>query len=527
MKKRFATFTALVLAGAMFAGCSGGAGKSQPQGAAEQPTAKKEGNGITIAVNANFVTLDPHNAADTLSISGYRTMYQGLLGFDQDMKVVPVLAESYEVSPDAKVYTFKLKENIKFHDGTPFNAEAVKINLDRVKNKDNNLKMARSFATVEKTEVVDAKTVKITLSQPYSAILNKLAMLMIISPQALEKHGKDIGQHPVGTGPFKYKEWVQGDRMTIEKNADYWEKGLPKVDTVTFKPVPENGSRVAMLKTGEADFVYPLPTEQVEQVNGKNGIAVDKTPSTIARYITMNMTKKPFDDIRVRQAINFAINKDAYIKVVKSGFAEKLDSTMSSKTQFYAKQTPYDGNVEKAKALLKEAGLENGFKAEIWGSSDSETVKGMQFVQQQLAAVGITLDVKQMEEGTLSNEINSAKTPQESKVQMWYVSWSPSSADADAATRPLFASEMFPPNGANTAYYKNDKVDELIAKANKLSNADEQKAVYADIQAQIYKDAPWVFLAADQIVSGKKNYLEGVKVYPDGSINVREAEIKK
>lgn len=527
MKKRFASITSLVLAAALFAGCANNSAPADQDGGAEQPVATKEGNSITVAVNANFVTLDPHNATDTLSISGYRTMYQGLLGFDQDMQVVPVLAESYNVSDDAKEYTFTLKENIRFHDGTVFDADAVKANFDRVLDPDKNVRMARSFSSIESVEVVDAKTVKLTLSQPYSALLNKVAMLMMISPQALEQHGDNIGQNPVGTGPFKYKEWVQGDRMTIEKYDEYWEEGLPKVDSITFKPVPENGSRVAMLKTGEADFVYPMPTEQVEQTDGQNGIVVEKTPSTIARYITMNTMMKPFDDVRVRQAINYAIDKEAYIKVVKSGFAEVLDSTMSSKTQFYSKQEPYTGNIEKAKELLKEAGYEDGFEAEIWGSSDSETIKGMQFVEQQLALIGIKLDVKPMEEGTLSNEINSAQTPEEAKVQMWYVSWSPSSADADAATRPLFASSMFPPNGSNTAYYKNDTVDGMIDQANQMSDAEEQKSVYADIQEQIYKDAPWVFLAVDQIVSGKKNYLEGVRVYPDGSINVREAEIKR
>nr|WP_150960194.1 glutathione ABC transporter substrate-binding protein [Aneurinibacillus sp. XH2] len=525
MRKYFLSLMAVVMAVFIFAGCSSKPQETNQGGGENQPLAKKEGNSVTIAVNANFITLDPHNAADTLSISGYRTMYQGLLGFDQDMKVVPVLAESYEVSEDGKEYVFKLKENIKFHDGTPFNAEAVKINLDRLK--DSNLRMSKSFAVVDHTEVVDEKTVKLTLTKPYSAMLNKLAMLMIISPDALEKYGKDIGQNPVGTGPFKFKEWMQGNHLTIEKNPDYWEEGLPKVDSITFKPVPENGSRVAMLKTGEADFVYPLPTEQVEHIDGKDGIVVEKNPSTIARYISINTTKKPFDDVRVRQAMNYAINKDAFIKVVKQGFAEKLDSAMAQKTQHYAQQGVYDFNLEKAKELLKEAGYADGFKAEIWGNTDSETIKGMQFIQQQLAAIGIELDVKPMEEGTLSQEINSANSPEEAKVQMWYVSWSPSSADADAAIRPLFASEMFPPNGANTAYYKNDQVDEMIATANQLSDPEEQKKYYSDIQAQIFKDVPWIFLVVDDTVSGKKNYIEGIHVYPDGSINVRDAEIKK
>lgn len=523
MKKRSVLFSAVLSTALLFAGCSGGG--TEAGGSSAAP--KKEGNNVTIAVNANFISLDPHNTGDTLSISGTRSMYQALMGFDKDMKLIPVLAESYEISSDSLVYTFKLRQNVKFHDGTPFDAEAVKVNFERLKDEKNNLRLKRSALYVDKVEVVDDSTVKLILSQPYSAMLNKVAMINIISPKALQEYGKDITQHPVGTGPYKFKEWVQGDRLTVEKNPHYWEQGVPKVDSITFKPVPENGSRIAMLKTGEADFIYPFPTEQVEQTDGKDGITVEKNASTIARYISINSMKKPFDDVRVRQALNYAVNKDAYVKVVKQGYGEKLDSLMSSKTQYYAQQQAYEFNVEKAKELLKEAGYPDGFKAEIWGNTDSETQKGMQFVEQQLAQIGVTLDVKPMEEATLSEEINAAATPQDAKVQMWYVSWSPSSADADAAIRPLFSTEMFPPKGANTAYYSNPTVDELLVKANKSANVDEQKQLYGEVQGLVYKDAPWIFLGVDEVLAGKKGYLNGVYMLPDGSISVREAEIKQ
>lgn len=319
---------------------------------------------------------------------------------------------------------------------------------------------------------------------------------------------------------------MQGDRLVVEKNADYWQKDLPKVDSITFRPVPENGSRIAMLKTGEADFIYPMPTEQVSEVEGLEGITVDTIDSTIVRYVTLNTMKKPFDDVKVRQAINYAINKEAYIKVVKSGLGAKLDSTMSSKTQYYSQQAGYDYDIEKAKQLLAEAGYPDGFETEIWGENESETMKGMQFIQQQLALVGIKVEVKSMEGGTLSDQINAAKTPEEAKIQMWYVSWSPSSGDADGATRGLFSSEMFPPAGSNTAYYKNENVDKWIAEANKSVDPEAAKSIYANIQKTVWEDAPWAFMGVDQIISGKRSNLEGVKVFPDGSINVLNAEVK-
>jgi glutathione transport system substrate-binding protein len=506
---------------------NGGSPSSSASAPSESGAApSKNGNNPVIAVNANFITLDPHNTSDTLSITGARTMYEGLMGFDDNMQVVPVLAESYEISEDGLVYTFKLKQNIKFHDGTDFNSEAVKVNIERILDEKNNLRFRKSFAKVSKIETPDASTVIFTLSEPYNAFLNKLAMGLMISPAALTEFGTEISKHPAGTGPFKFKEWVEGDRLVVEKNPDYWQQGLPKVDSVTFKPVPENGSRIAMLKTGEADFIYPMPTEQVAEVEGDGNIVVDKIDSTIVRYITLNTMKKPYDDLKVRQAINYAIDKDAYLKVVKSGLGAKLDSTMSSKTQFYSQQPAYDYDVEKAKQLLAEAGYPDGFDAEIWGENDSESVKGMQFIKQQLELVGIKLEVKSMEGATLSDQINTPATPADAKIQMWFVSWSPSSNDADGATRGLFSSTMFPPAGSNTAYYKNDNVDKWIEDANKATDPETAKTIFADIQKQIWADAPWAFLGVDQVISGKRNNIEGVTVLPDGSINILKAEVK-
>ncbi|MCC3372599.1 glutathione ABC transporter substrate-binding protein [Cohnella sp. REN36] len=535
-RKSWLALLLLVIVSVVAAGCGGSNNKGSEGGSASPGassgatasagTGSKNGKGITIAINTNIITLDPHNASDTHSISAARTMYEGLLGFDENMNLVPVLATDYKISDDGLTYTFTLRENVKFQDGTDFNAEAVKANIARIQDEKNNLRLRKSFAKVAKVEAPDAKTVVFTLSEPYNAFLNKVAMAGMISPKALSESGADIAKKPVGTGPFKLKDWTQGDSLVVEKNSDYWQQGFPKVDGITFRSVPENGSRIAMLKTGEADFIYPLPTEQVSEVDGKDGIVVNKTDSTIVRYVTLNTMKKPFDDLKVRQAINYAINKEAYIKVVKSGLGVKLDSTMSSKTQYYSQQTGYDYDVEKAKQLLADAGYPNGFEAEIWGENDSETIKGMQFIQQQLALVGIKLDVKSMEGGTLSDQINSAKTPQEAKIQMWYVSWSPSSGDADGATRGLFSSEMFPPAGSNTAYYKNENVDKWIAEANKATDPEKAKAIYADIQKTIWNDAPWAFMGVDQIISGSRTSLSGVKVFPDGSINVLNAEVK-
>ncbi|WP_330220441.1 glutathione ABC transporter substrate-binding protein [Neobacillus mesonae] len=519
----------------MLAGCSGKSSTEEGQKSKTkknpeaQPIVKKEGNSITIGIKDNLISMDPQDTNDTLSGSIQSTMLEGLVGFDKDMKMIPVLAESYEASDDAKVFTFKLKQGVKFHDGTPFNAEAVKVNIDRVANPDNKLKRYSMFELVEKTEAVNEYTFRVTLKEPFGAMLNNFAhpAARMMSPAAIEKYGKDVATHPVGTGPFKFMEWDQSDHLTVEKNPDYWQKGLPKVDGIKFKPVPENGARVAMLQTGEADFIYPIPTEQAEAVNGKDGIIVENKPSIVARYMSMNTMKKPFNDVRVRQAINYAINKEAFLKVVYRGFGSEMDSIIPANLQFYSQQTPYPYDPEKAKKLLKEAGYENGFETTVWGGNNSDAIKAMEFIQQQLGLVGIKVNVVPMESGTLSDKIWSVQNPKDAEVELYYGGWSSSTGDADWGIRPLLGGDSKPPKSYNVSYYENKKVDELITTALQTADSTKRQEAYAEMQKIIWEDSPWAYLVVEDTMAGKKNYLEGVYLLPDGSMNAREAEIKR
>ncbi|WP_102273692.1 glutathione ABC transporter substrate-binding protein GsiB [Cytobacillus massiliigabonensis] len=519
----------LVLSGCTEKSSNESAQKKGTNDSGEQPIAKKEGNSITIAIKDNLISMDPHDTNDTLSGSIQSTMLEGLVGFDKDMKMIPVLAESYEASDDAKVFTFKLKEGVTFHDGTPFNAEAVKVNIDRVSNPDNKLKRYSMFELVEKTEAVDEYTVKVTLKEPFGAMLNNFAhpAARMVSPAAIDKYGKDIAMHPVGTGPFKFSEWDQSDHLTVEKNPEYWQDGLPKVDGIKFKPVPENGTRVAMLQTGEADFIYPIPTEQAESLNGTDGIVVENRPSIVARYMSINTTKKPFDDVKVRQAINYAINKEAFIKVVYSGYGSEMDSIIPEGLQFYSKQSPYTYDPEKAKALLKEAGYENGFETTVWGGNNSDAIKAMEFIQQQLSLVGIKVNVVPMESGTLSDKIWSVQNEADAEVELYYGGWSSSTGDADWGIRPLLAGDSIPPKSYNVSYYQNEEADELINAALQTADPDKRKAAYEEVQKIMWEDAPWAFLSVEDTMAGKKNYLQGVYLLPDGSMSAREAEIKQ
>jgi glutathione transport system substrate-binding protein len=482
---------------------------------------------LVVGVDDNLTLLDPADINDTLSQSATRIMYQGLYGFDANMQLVPLLAESYEVNPEATVYTFQLRKGVKFHDGSEFNAQAVKTNVERVTNPDNKLKRQSMLAMVDHVEVVDAYTVKFHLKQPFGALVNTLAHAasFIISPAAIEKYGKDIGRHPVGTGPFKFKSW-EGDTLETVKNETYWKPDLPKVDGIVIKSVPENGSRLAMLQAGEAQFIFPMPTELVPVVSANANLQLDKTPSIVLRYVSLNTAKKPFNDIRVRQALNYAVDKAAYCKVVYGGYCTPADTPIPAPLKYTVSQGVWPYDPAKAKALLAEAGYPNGFETEVVARNNSTNIRGMQFLQQQMALVGIKLTVTPLEAGVEQQRIWSVEKPEDSTVMLNYAGWSSSTGDADWAVRPLFWGKGFPPKLFNAAYYKNDTVDAAIEAG--IATADDAKrgAAYKTVQETLWKDAPWIYLGVDQIVSAQSKSLAGIVVMPDRGLNFETAAFK-
>lgn len=482
-----------------------------------------------MAVDSTFTTLDPYDCNDTLSQAVAKSFYEGLFGFDKDMKLVNALATSYTASADARVYTIKLRQGVKFQDGTDFDATAVKANFDRVTDPANHLKRYNLFNRIAKTEVVDPLTVRVTLNEPFSAFINVLAhpSAVMISPTALKKWGRDIGLHPVGTGPFELVVWNQTDDLKVKKFDGYWKKGYPKIDAIDWKPVVDNNTRAALMKTGQADFAFRVPYEQATELKANPKVDVIERSSIIERYITMNMLQKPFDNPKVREALNRAINRDALVKVAYGGFAKPADGIVPEGVDYAVRIGAWKYDPAKARALLKEAGYPNGFETTLWSAyNNSTSQKAIQFVQQQLAQVGVKAQVQALEAGERVAKVESAQDPAKAPVRLYYVGWSASTGEANWALAPLLASSSFPPKMLNTAYYKSEQVDANLAQALETTDRSKKATLYADAQKRIWADMPWIPLVQESIVYVRSKRLKGAYVMPDGSFNFEEVSIQ-
>lgn len=494
-----------------------------PAGAAE---AKNE---ITVAVASTFTTMDPWNATDTLSQAVAKSFYEGLFRFDREMNVVPSLAESAESSPDGMQHVVHLRRGVKFHDGTTFTAEAVKANFDRITTPGSTLKRFFLFENVASLKVLDPYTVRFTLKRPNSAFINRLAhpSAVMICPKSLSEKEVSIAFHPCGTGPFVMKNYNPSDVLRVEKNPNYWRAGYPKLDAITWRPVVENSTRVAMALTGEADYAFPLPSEQVKMVKDKGTLRVDVTPSIMLRFVEMNLTKPVFKDVRVRQALNYAVNKEALVKVAFAGYADVAEGIAPLSVDYAVKLGPWPYDPQKAKALLKEAGYPNGFEVELWSGYNHTTAsKIIQFLQQQLAQVGIKSNIRALEAGQRTALVESVPTPDKSQHDLYYIGWSSSTGELDYAIRPLLASENVPPVGSNEAYYKSEKVDRLIQEGLATTDRTKKAAIYKEMQEQLWADMPWIPLVTEKNIAASAKNLTGFYIQPDGGYNFYQAELK-
>ncbi|MFD0981637.1 ABC transporter substrate-binding protein [Tropicimonas aquimaris] len=448
-------------------------------------------------------SLDPHAVTAVNDFRILMNVYDGLVRYKSGtLEVEPALAESWEISEDGTEYTFTLREGISFHDGTPLTAEAVKFNFDRMLDENHPFHdtgpfpLSFFFSAIEATEAVDERTVKFTLNAPYAPFLSNLAYPtgLIVSPAAVEQHGADFGRNPAGTGPFKFAEWRSNEAVVIEKNPDYWD-GAAGLEAVVYRPITDANTRTAEMLAGGIDLMVEVPPNALSEFEG-DAYTLHEQAGPHLWFLILNAKEGPFADVKVRQAANYAINKQAIVENVLEGTAEVAAGPTPPAFAWAYNEAlePYPYDPEKAKALIAEAGAEGAeltFYVTEGGSGMLDPVPMGTAIQADLEAVGFDVKIETYEWNTFLGEVNPGL---EGKADMAEMAWMTNDPD----TLPFLAlrTEAWPDKGGfNSGYYSNPKVDELLEAARVSTAQDERAALYKEMQEIVQEDAPWVFVA--------------------------------
>jgi glutathione transport system substrate-binding protein len=442
-------------------------------------------------------------------------MYEGLVAWDEKLQLQPKLATSWKPSADGKQWTFTLRQGVKFHDGTPFTSEAVKTTVDHILDKNTASTRRASYTLIQKVDTPDPNTAVFTTDPPSPDLPFLLAdgSVRIISPTALQKYGKDFGRNPVGTGPYKFDEWVPNDHVSGVINPDYWGT-KPLVRRLVYKPVPEASARVVVLRTGEADVVFNLPPADQDSLKQNQNLVVNNTPSLTVVMIELRVTKPPFSDKRVRYALNQAIDKDAIIKNVMRGQAFPLRTPGIEGIYGTADfdLLPYDA--AKAKSLLADAGLASGFDMTLfyvsgrWPGDDQV----IQAVQGYWSQVGVRAKIIKGDNAALVDYLardpdqnpGLAIMPQRSSFYLDYHLFRMYQTDATHA------------NAAQRSGYSNPEVDRLIKAEQSDFDPAHRLTTFQQAQKLIWDDQPFVYLFQQTSLWGQQKSASGFIVPPTG-----------
>ena len=461
-------------------------------------------NVLVVGQIAEPKSLDPHAVTAVNDFRILMNVYDGLVQYKSGtLQVEPALAKSWTISEDGLVYVFTLRSGVKFHDGNDLDAEAVKFNFERMLDESHPyhntgpFPLAFFFSAVKDVKALDKLTVEFTLDAPFAPFLSNLAYPtgLIVSPEAVKKYGKDFGRHPVGSGPFKFAQWESNSHVTVEKNKEYW-GGVPKLEAVVFRPITDANTRVAEMLSGGIDMMVEVPPDNLKQMAKDSSFQIYEQAGPHLWFLILNAKEGPFKDKRVRQAVNYAINKEALVENILQGTAVVADGpTPPAFAWAHNKElTPYPYSPEKAKALIKDAGFEDAelkFYVTEGGSGMLDPVAMGTSIQADLAKVGLKVKIETYEWNTFLSKVNPGL---EGKADMAQMAWMTNDPD----TLPFLAlrTAAWPDKGGfNSGYYSNPKVDELLEKARTSTDQKERAELYKKMQTIVYDDAPWAFIA--------------------------------
>lgn len=496
----------------VFSGCAG-----------RQPAGPSGGGGTLVVVkNHDADGLDPHRAPALVSREIYSLLYDRLVYMDASGEPRPWLAESWQVSGDGKEITFKLREGVKFHDGTEVDAEAVRFTFERMRDPALKSTAAAQFPGIKSVDVLDKYTVRFVLEKPFAPIFNSLASPFgsIISPTAVKKLGDEFNRKPVGSGPFKFESWTPGTEIVLVRNPDYKcfredleNKGAPYVDKVVFRIIPEEGTKANAIQAGEVHII-PVAYAQADylkKVPGLHLVAIEKGFNM--NYIEFNTRKPPFDDVRVRKAVGYALDPAEIAQAAYLGYATvnrtPLPTGVAGYDESIGQQFGFTRDLDRARQLLAEAGFKDadgdgvvekaGKPLEVtllsWTSPYVQRV--CETIQGQLAEVGIKVKVDLMEAGTFLAKGKEGVQHFDFMRTTW--------------AEPLILSRMFKGGGV-FQNFSSPELEALLDRAATTVDWEQRKAALRDIQKYLLENALMVPLLTDHVLYFVRDEVTGYKI---------------
>jgi len=442
----------------------------------------RRGGTLNVGHSDDSRTLDPIFSIQWSERQVLYLIYNTLLRMRPDFSLAPELAERWEIEREGRRIVFHLRGGVTFHDGTPFNADVVKWNLERRKDPAVNSPQRSQLDMIESIDVVGPLTVALNTSQPFPPLLGHLAERpgFMVSPAAVERHGQDFGANPVGTGPYVLKQWTRGNRIALERNPNYWEAGLPYLDQIIFSNIAGAVVGIQRLITGELDFIADLSPQNIRQIEGNRDLKT--APITVGRWYSYqwHWNAAPFNNLKLRQAIAHAIDRKRLNDITMSGQAVISDSPTPGGLWWSATDLPgFAYDPARARALLVEAGIAPGTRLELSAPTDPILRQLNQLVQEQLQAVGLQVELKPV-----------AQSEWYSRVVQRAINFTPmrwtQRPDPDGLLSILFHSRGF----ANSTGYSNPEVDRLLEEARGIFDQGRRKAIYDRIHRLILEDLP-------------------------------------
>ena len=469
---------------------------------------------LNFAVSAEPNSLDPMAIAMMSTFTITYAIYDNLFEKNADGGYDPSICEDYDVSDDGLVYTFKIRDDVKFHDGTQMTAEDVAFSINRTIEKG---WAADMVAAIESVEATDDYTVVLTLSRPFGGMIGSLASpyFSIMSKAYLEENGDDIVERkPMGTGAYKFVEWVSGDHITLEANEDYF-KGAPSIKTVTFKPITDKNTGLIALQAGEVDAFLNVNYSDIPAVEEDDSLAFYSTDLAAVLSLNMNIENEILSDVRVRQAVNYAINRDNIIQGALEGQGTAANSPVPPTCDGYSEDVKgYEYDPDKARELLKEAGYEDGLSFTIKIKEDSKNQKVAQVIQSDLKAVGIDVDIQILEAGAYTTDVYS-----NGDYEMTISAWCAMFTDAYSLLYSQFHKDCYGGTG-NITHVTSDELSSMLDSAAQAGE-DEKTAAYTEVAQSIMDNAYVAPLVFEPTTITASADLEGVEADPLGIYQVK------